>query len=534
MAPISEPISKHIPAWKKLGLKLKFAKEEPEEVNGGHKEATTNGKKRKSSSDSEFAVETAATEQPMKKLKKSKSKLRDETATVTMTGDPSSTLHGEETQSSPEATQRTPSSKRKSVSFAPEVKTEDGDGVKQVYKKWLEEETANDPSFDPSKASPSLKVFTPPTVRSSSPPADSLGPSSTSNSKPEAKKPKVKTKPKSKPSATSPTSTTAPENPALTYLTTHHTTASTWKFSKPHQNHLLKHLFSLIHIPSTYDPALLSYLKGLKGTSARSRIRTQALAIREEDDKWLDTKPEESEKMDQETFAECKARRKRDYDAAFARMKAELKAKEDEREEREWELFGEKEEWEQRIRKRRRAEVVLWGVSEDEDVVEDVVALPQHAIFRRYEEPPTIQSKGMGGVEQISGTGIAKGSLAKKIVFGDDGAGNASATNETNGMNGLTGTKKVESKEGVNGAQVKRKRKRKRRTTGVPDDDSSSESSSSSSSDNSEEEKKAVPNRATKRQANGRAKSNDEETSSSGSGSESDDSSSEDLDSDSD
>jgi len=517
MGPISESALKHVPAWKKLGLKLKFAKEEPDGVNEIHSQATSNGKKRKNSADSEIAVETADAERLTRVPKKSKSKHENESPCMIVNSDPSSVAQSDDKQSSPLAQQTTPSRKRKSVSFAPEAKTEDGEGVKQVYKKWVEEQIAIDPSFDPSSVSSALKPITPPSVRQSSPTSDSL--TSASPLKPEArksKKPKVRRKKKdksttksSKPSSSS--DSTKTDHPALLYLKTYHTDISNWKFSKPHQNHLLKHLFSLTHIPSSHDPAIVSYLKGLKGTSARSRIRTEALTIREEDQKWLASEPEEGEKMDQETHEQCKARRKRDYDAAVARMKAELKAKEDEREEQEWELYGEKQEWEQRVRKRRRAEVVLWGVGEEEEMVEDVVALARSAIFRPYVAPPTIQSKGMGGVETISGTGIAKGSLGRKIVFGDDGPQTVNGANEVNTARPVEGKQSVNSTQG----KRKRKRKRKRRTTGVPDDDSSSESSSSSTDDSEEEKRKS--HGATKQQANGKKLTNRE---SSNSGSE--------------
>ncbi|KAK4693854.1 hypothetical protein P7C71_g3617, partial [Lecanoromycetidae sp. Uapishka_2] len=518
MAPVSSPATKHVPAWKKLGLKLKFAKEKPDDITTHHTGVDANVRKRKSSGGSEFDVETAATDRTPKKAKTSKFTSRNE---VFVNREYPTELPHEKRDPKPAAKEKAPSNKRKSVSFAPEAKTEDGEGAKQIYKKWVEEQIAIDPSFDPSSVSPALKSITPLNVRPSSPQSDPPLTKLPAPPPKKPKKPKVKQRPNPKSSQPSPSSSnTQTTHPALIYLNSYHTDTAHWKFSKPHQNHIFKHLFSLTHIPSSYDPALLSYLKGLKGPSARSRIRIQALAIREEDEKWLDNDPSENEKMDQETHAECKARRKRDYDAAVARMKAELREKEDEREEREWELYGGREEWEQRARKRRRAEIVLWGVGEDEDVVEDVVALPQSAIFRNFAPPATIQSKGMGGVEQISGTGVAKGSLAKKTVFGDDGS---TMTNGANGGNvSVNGGQKAEAKSSLNGVKPRRKRRHNRRRTGVPDDDDSSSessSSSSSSSDESETEGKAKPNGAMKQQANGRARLSDGETSSSDSGS---------------
>ncbi|KAL2053753.1 hypothetical protein ABVK25_006058 [Lepraria finkii] len=213
--------------------------------------------------------------------------------------------------------------------------------------------------------------------------------------------------------------------------------------------------------------------------------------------------------MDNETYERCKERKKRDYEAAVKSRK---------REEREWELGGEKAGWEERLRKRRRAEVVLWGVGEDEEIAEDKGALPQQAIAKKdiggggEPEFPRGRGRGIGGVEEISAGGIARASQGKKIVFGDEGAGVKQA-------NGLIGVQKMNGKiGGGNEGQAKRKRKRKRRT-GVPDDESSSESSSSSSSEESEEERHKP---AAGKQVNSKVISNEGQTSSSGSDSDSD------------
>ena len=240
--------------------------------------------------------------------------------------------------------------------------------------------------------------------------------------------------------------------------------------------------------------------------------------------------------MDNETYEQCHERKKRDYEAAVKRVKEMLRAKEDAREEREWELSGEKEVWEERVRKRRRAEVVLWGVGEEEEVIEEAAPAvqPRQIIANRgtngngEPEYPKGRGKGMGGVEEISADGIAKASQGKKIKFGDDGIATTNASNAIQKMNGIP---KPNGNATSGEGQVKRKRKRKRRT-GVPDDDSSSESSSSSSSEESEEEKEVT----LKPQMNAKGKGYSESSSSSsdsdsGSDSKSGSNSSEDSDS---
>lgn len=256
----------------------------------------------------------------------------------------------------------------------------------------------------------------------------------------------------------------------------------------------------------------------------------------EEDEKWLASEPSEAEKMENETIEQCNARRRRDYQAAVARIKQTLREKEEEREERDWELLGEKEEWEERVRKRRRAEIVLWNVGKDEEIVKHANTPSQQDTFRnsagRRMESGMAQlaqaardpgpaprvgrgvGMGMGGIEVIDAGGIARGSQGKKVVFGDDGATQASGSDRVvgfGGTNGVNGVKKLADQEQANGIKPKRKRKRKRRT-GVPDDDESS--SSSSSSEESEEEEKEQ--RTTLK--NGAKEPSDDETSESGSG----------------
>ncbi|KAL6721336.1 hypothetical protein ACLMJK_000439 [Lecanora helva] len=497
MAIYSDPTYTHIPAWKKMGLKLKFAKEYPENtVTHANKEVeATKSKKRKSAdTDDPSRLQSDIKEKPLKRPKKAKLKAAGSSRA---NGDSGSAPLKEDELQSPPAVAKTPNTTRKSVSFTPETKTQDGEGVKQLYKTWLNKQMALDPSFDPSSVSPALRLVEPTntatdkpvTHLSSSDPVTATKSSGIAAKK--SKKPKKEQKKKhSKPSRlTSPENSSPVEHPALTYLTTHHTSPSTWKFSKPNQNHILKHLFSFTHIPSSYDQALLSYIRGLQG-AARSRTREQALAIRSEDADWLASEPSDSEKMDQETPTQCIARRKRDYDSALGRIKQQLKNIEDEREAREWEMSGGREEWEERIQKRRRAELVIWAVGEENDIAEQPVAFPTQNgpkdSKHTSHEPATIRSKGMGGVKEISNGGVAKGSAGKKVVFGEDEP-NGVGTHKPSGAS--SGVQKMEHTNGVNGEQVRRKvRQRRKQRTGVPDDDtSSSESSSSSSSSNSEE-----------------------------------------------
>ncbi len=613
MSPIPEPNQKHVPAWKKLGLKLKFAKEEPEDTQSSQN-GSVDRKKRKAPAQEEAFGEHAPVERSAKKARKSKPKSKAEEAAEVVNGngngfshepreedsirkkirtlkqeaeDSTGVVNGnnkpskepakaerpskkdkkpkvktdvptvsinrksdsthEQESSPPPALRTTPASKRKSVSFTPDTKTKDGDSVKSLYKTWIANQIATDPSFDPLTVSPALRSIVPSVIASPESPSPSSATSTSTSTLTSEQPTKDNKRPPKKPKRRLPKTSSGPGpsrfDPVLNYLTTHHTSPQTWKFSKPHQNQILKHLFSLNHIPSSYDTALLTYIHGLKGTSARSRVRKEALTVREGDENWLAAEPSDTEKMENETVAQCIARRRRDYEAAVARIKQTLREKEDEREERDWELLGEKAEWEERVRKRRRAEIVLWNVGEKEEAPEgDGITLPpqqdtfgdnagrrmksgmaQLAQAARDPGPAPRVGRGvgmgMGGVEVIDAGGIARGSRGRKVVFGDDGAaaqvgGMSGAVNGSGGGNGVngargatTGVKKFDGQEQTNGVKLKRKRKRKRRT-GVPDDD---DSSSSSSSDEREKEKKT--------KSNSKNAAEDDETSSSDSGS---------------
>lgn len=601
MSPIPEPAQKHVPAWKKLGLKLKFAKEEPENNQPSHN-GRFDSKKPKAPAEEGYAVGEASVERSAEKVKKvKKSKSRAEEAGEAVNGfgisaeprdevEPqkkkvrssdfstrksSKAVNGNKRSSNeptneerpskkvkkskvkpdistlsisripdgthqtnlspPPALKSTPASKEKSVSFTPDTKTRDGDSVKSLYKTWIAKQIATDPSFNPSTVSPALRSIVPSSIISTSTSTPSFKPSG------QDKKKQIK-KIKSRLPKTSSGSDPSRFDPVLTYLTAHQTSPQDWKFSKPHQNQIFKHLFSFSHIPSSYDSALHSYIRGLKGTSARSRVRRGALAVREEDDKWLTSEPSETEKMENETVAQCNARRRRDYEAAVARIKQTLREREEKREERDWELLGEKEEWEERIRKRRRAEIVLWNVGEEEDKVagDESAALPQQNTSGGSPGSPTNSGftqlsqaardpgpaprvgrgvgMGMGGVEVIDAGGIARASQGKKVVFGDDWAGTtANATVGAGAHKSTTEVKNLNAQDPANGVKPRRKRKRKVRT-GVPDDDESSSESSDSSSSRSGGEK-GRKEQETKQSTQSKAAgddSSDDETSSSG------------------
>lgn len=71
----------------------------------------------------------------------------------------------------------------------------------------------------------------------------------------------------------------------IAYLSQYYHDRASWKFQKIREAQLLKHVFSLEHVPSEYNPALLAYLKGLKSEGARTRLRKSAQDVIKFDEK---------------------------------------------------------------------------------------------------------------------------------------------------------------------------------------------------------------------------------------------------------
>jgi len=449
MASLSAPPQPHIPAWKKLGLKLKCAKDGPSPAfQPLPKTDTFNEKKRKHTSntvtEATSTTPNLATTKPSKKTKTSH--LKSTASSNTQNGD---TSHGAASlkvapsseappsKSSPPPSTPAPT-KRKSVSFTPETKASDGQSSKDLYAQWLATQKAEGAAFEPPKAQAALRSITP--SPAALPEGDPLT-SSKEGKKPKKAKSKKKQKPaEHQPANASPASKHDPPaiHPALEYLTAFTTSPHTWKFSKNHQTYLLKHLFDLATIPPPYNAPLKTYLSGLKGPGARQRIRERALAIRAEEEMWF------SDLLATDTDTE-KKRRREAYEDAWRREGERVEDAEDarierEEEEKRWMYKGvAMSDWERNVAKRRRAEELIWAVGE-----EDVEALL-----------PGIMGYAASGT--TSGAGAAAGG---------------------------EGVKGKQRGGGVNG---KRKRVRKRRTTGVPDDESSSSSSSSSSESSGDE-----------------------------------------------
>lgn len=263
--------STHVPAWKRLGLKLKNAADVPQ---------VTKLPKRKREPDSSQADDTIS----------KKSKTADSATSKKKEGNPPKAIIKGLSPSrdvpihNPAIT--TPHlTRQKSVSFTPETKVEDGDSVKQLFSAWVAEQKAATPDFATAVAhQPALTIPEPPQVQESV----NVTVSDKERHVERIAKPKIpkekKPKPKKVPNKSKKhDDSTAPNlAPALTYLDQFCNSKDTWKFNKIHQINLLKNVFSAESIPSANIEQFYKYMDGLQG-HARVVLRDSAIEVRKKD-----------------------------------------------------------------------------------------------------------------------------------------------------------------------------------------------------------------------------------------------------------
>lgn len=74
------------------------------------------------------------------------------------------------------------------------------------------------------------------------------------------------------------------QSPYLAYLEQYSSDRGEWKFNKNKQGALLKHAFDIDRIPPDHGEALGSYVEGLQGANSRERLQTTAIEIIESTD----------------------------------------------------------------------------------------------------------------------------------------------------------------------------------------------------------------------------------------------------------
>ena len=560
----------HVPAWKKLGLKLKNGREEAsgglknsgkgeaDETernqasitlgNGGVEKIETNGKKRKASKLVGGAEAVNISEEgPANKAKREK-KTGVEKISIEEEGVGSSNTAAPVKSADidvPEIASKKP--KRKSVSFASDAKAEDGESVGQIYGEWVTAQRASDPDFNAQTLNPALKPIspTPPSINpqqaESTPIETPTSDQSTVTTKPPKKKKKKK---KTKTAPTKPSH--PPPLPLLHHLSPNHQQTPPNSHppsphlpnNPPHHPHPLEiqqsppkppHQtpFPPRQPPPPYDLPLAHYLRGLASENTRARIRRDALAIRTEDDDWLATLPTEPPSVSELASPSPNSTATTNHNdnhppnpemhpshadhtithllttylSALSQIRSTLETQEDRREAHDWAsspFIGGRAEFEDRLFRRRRAEVVLWGVGE---VGEQVMSELRRAVGEEVVGNGEGNGGNEGKVEEQPSYRREMG--PKRIKFSDSAPPSSSLTPTLTPTTTTTTTTHpppppTPSQPNPPNSETNRKRKRKRplknRAGAIPDDETSSSSGTDSEAERreGEEERRRV------------------------------------------
>ena len=275
-------MSQHVPAWKKIGLKLKYAKETADDAPVSTLPETNGSSHAGAKRSREEDVEQDNTP---KRSKQSTREIRTESPA------PRSILSGSQSPT------KAPANK-KAVSFSAETKAEDGETGQNYFKAWA----AGQPHTPPKPSTEIIVPETPESVEKQSPSKPQESPAETKakvkaskrdkkadqaaaqtqnpdvesmpslQERKESKAAKKAAKQERKAQIQVQQSAEAPISAYVEYLHQFHHDKDNWKFNKSKENHLLKSIWSIFRVPASYTDALISYIAGLQGAGARTRL----------------------------------------------------------------------------------------------------------------------------------------------------------------------------------------------------------------------------------------------------------------------
>ncbi|KAF2753544.1 hypothetical protein EJ05DRAFT_542027 [Pseudovirgaria hyperparasitica] len=156
------------------------------------------------------------------------------------------------------------SSPRKTVSFSADTKTDDGSSAQDLFRTWSDSQQQGEYGLTPEEIAEYLEP-------------GSL-PAKAKSDSPEVVQDRIKQK-KIKKASRHLEKSSIESEPFLKYLHTYATDRRNWKFNKTHQTTLLKHAFNIFRIPDDMEADILAYLAGLQGDAAKSRLRGTAQEI---------------------------------------------------------------------------------------------------------------------------------------------------------------------------------------------------------------------------------------------------------------
>lgn len=212
----------HVPAWKRLGLKLKYAKETGEPLPS--RPSKVNGRPRSPPP----AVRPVTNSEPPSKKRRLSPALKQDNA----------------------STSPPPSKPERHVSFSADTKLVDGDTARSTLPSEAQD-FLNSPEYlielqkmEQPKPKPQTSNGT--STKSST----SINPSNSTKTK---------------------------STNSLDYLTQYHETHDSWSFNKNREVWILKHALSTDDIPTEYSLSLALYVHGIKSPNARSRLQTECV-----------------------------------------------------------------------------------------------------------------------------------------------------------------------------------------------------------------------------------------------------------------
>jgi hypothetical protein len=147
-------------------------------------------------------------------------------------------------------------SRRKSVTFAPDVKTKDGNSIKRLYL-----------ALDPFGKNRTRGGVSPPVNKSKD---------GTSPAEKKKKKQQQQQKKKKRGGGSNSNNSTTPY---IDYITTYHQHRDAWKFEKSKQNWILRNALDTDAVSRANDEALAAYVRGLPAAGTRHRLLGEARKV---------------------------------------------------------------------------------------------------------------------------------------------------------------------------------------------------------------------------------------------------------------
>jgi hypothetical protein len=349
-----------IPAWKRLGLKLKNAKE----TQGGIV-APTNGtspkEPKRSLPGTHLALAPELRESWVEPMTKRRRLGSETTESARSNGSLNRTSN---TFSTAQSTKL-----RKKVSFTAETKLEDGG--KELITDWEHDDYAY---YEQKAADNDAK--------------EALRVASNAQNKPH--------KPSTHPQK--PSDAPRKSKDALEYLNSYCRSRRSWKFNKNREVWILRHILSSDDIPTSFNIALASYVHGLGSKQARLRLLNQC---QEALDKEVPEEPSRDETGSDSGHMEDPDRRKAYHDDAVKRFKRSLEDHLDHEQRRADEDDSDYQRW---LSRRRRAELLLWAVTPSTPSTEGACGSSQDV---RSEPHSSTSVKSANGV-------LSSGHISKK------------------------------------------------------------------------------------------------------------------------